>query len=195
MDFAPIRSVLHDDVRALLESNPLGVAIMRHHRNDDGQLTARRIFANDSLRWMFGAPTMDGFLERPVPDSWVEVSALQKVNESFSERSPLVGFEAERVNWDGHKFWVSMTGQSVALGGEDLTIVWHLDITDRVELAIGGPETVRVAAGDHQDFIRSETLAHAIEIAEGVADAAFPHVREVDINGTSVWIGLRPSGG
>jgi isoleucyl-tRNA synthetase len=70
-----------------------------------------------------------------------------------------------------------------------------LDITDRVELAIGGPETVRVAAGDHQDFIRSETLAHAIEIAEGVADAAFPHVREVDINGTSVWIGLRPSGG
>ena len=94
---------------------------------------------------------MDGFLERPVPDSWVEVSALQKVNESFSERSPLVGFEAERVNWDGQKFWVSMTGQSVALGGEDLTIVWHLDITDRV-LA---ERNLKEREGQLEDFMDS----------------------------------------
>ena len=68
-----------------------------------------------------------------------------------------------------------------------------LDITDRIELAIGGGAPIRAAAGAHQAFIGGETLALVFTVAEAVADDDFPHVREVDIDGASARIGLRPA--
>jgi isoleucyl-tRNA synthetase len=65
-----------------------------------------------------------------------------------------------------------------------------LDITDRIELAIGGPEPIRTAADRHEMFIGGETLALAVTIGGGV-DEAYPHVRDVDIDGTPATIGLR----
>ncbi len=69
-----------------------------------------------------------------------------------------------------------------------------LEITDRIELAIGGSDEIRSAADRHQDFIGGETLALAVTIGAGVADTDFPHVRDVDIDGTPASIGLRAMG-
>jgi PAS domain S-box-containing protein len=124
-------TALQGELRDLLENNPLGVAIMRHESDADGRVTARRIFANDSLRVLFGAGTMRELVRRPVLESWVDATALEHVNRAFSARTQLSGYEAERVRPDGSRFWVSMTGQPIILGGEELTIVWHLDITAR----------------------------------------------------------------
>jgi len=124
-------TALQGELRDLLENNPLGVAIMRHESDADGRVTARRIFANDSLRVLFGAGTMRELVRRPVLESWVDATALEHVNRAFSARTQLSGYEAERVRPDGSRFWVSMTGQPIVLGGEELTIVWHLDITAR----------------------------------------------------------------
>jgi PAS domain S-box-containing protein len=123
---------LQGELRDLLESNPLGVAIMQHERDDAGRVTARRVFANDSLRRMFGVRLMGEFLERPVLDSWVDANALDRINRALVARSLIKDFEVERIKFDGSKFWVSMTGQPMVLRGEELTIVWHSDITDRI---------------------------------------------------------------
>jgi isoleucyl-tRNA synthetase len=66
-----------------------------------------------------------------------------------------------------------------------------LEITDRIGLAIAGPDAIRRAARAHEAFIAGETLALALTIAEAVEDRGFPHVREVDIDGTPATIGLR----
>ncbi len=69
-----------------------------------------------------------------------------------------------------------------------------LEITDRIALAVGGTEPIRAAATSHRDFIGGEVLAVDVEIGEAVPGDDFPHVREVDIDGTPAAIGLRPSG-
>jgi isoleucyl-tRNA synthetase len=68
-----------------------------------------------------------------------------------------------------------------------------LEITDRIELAISGPESVRAAAETHRDFIGGETLALGVAVLEeGAADRdGFPHAAEVDLDGTPAWIALR----
>jgi isoleucyl-tRNA synthetase len=70
-----------------------------------------------------------------------------------------------------------------------------LDITDRIELAIAGPDAIRKAAGTHEEFIGGETLALAVTVIAGAVDGDYPHVREVDIDGTPATIGLRPARG
>lgn len=69
-----------------------------------------------------------------------------------------------------------------------------LEITDRIELGIGGGDTIQSAAKDHRDFIGGETLARGVLIAAAVGEGDFPHVREVDIDGIAASIGLRVAG-
>jgi isoleucyl-tRNA synthetase len=66
-----------------------------------------------------------------------------------------------------------------------------LEITDRIELAVGGPDSVQAAATSHADFIAGETLAVAVTVGDGEVGSAFPHVRDVDVDGTPVRIALR----
>jgi isoleucyl-tRNA synthetase len=69
-----------------------------------------------------------------------------------------------------------------------------LEITDRIELAIGGSEAIRSAADRHEAFIGGETLALAVTVGEGVAEG-YAHLRDVDIDGTPARIGLRLAAG
>jgi isoleucyl-tRNA synthetase len=69
-----------------------------------------------------------------------------------------------------------------------------LEITDRIELAISGSDSIRSAADRHGGFIGGETLALAVTVGEGVP-ADYPHIRDVDIDGTAARIGLRLSAG
>ena len=66
-----------------------------------------------------------------------------------------------------------------------------LDITDRIELVIGGPDNIQRAADQYEDFICSETLALTVAISSHVHESDVLHVQEVDIDSTSVLIGLR----
>ena len=70
-----------------------------------------------------------------------------------------------------------------------------LEITDRIELGIAGPESIRAAAGTHRDFIGGETLALEVALLEDGAEErnGFPHASEVDIDGMPAWIALRPA--
>lgn len=68
-----------------------------------------------------------------------------------------------------------------------------LEITDRIELGIAGPGTIQSAAEGYSDFITGETLAVRVTTAESLAETDWPHAREVDIDGTAAWIGLRVS--
>jgi len=65
-----------------------------------------------------------------------------------------------------------------------------LEITDRIELALGGPEAVRRAAAAHERFIAGETLAVTVTTSEGGGDG-YPHVRDVDLDGVPARIALR----
>jgi len=68
-----------------------------------------------------------------------------------------------------------------------------LEITDRVELAIAGPDGVQAAARAYEDFIAGETLAVAVSHGDERVGEGFPHVREVDIDGSPARIALRPA--
>lgn len=132
-DESLIRDAMRKEVYDLLENTPMGVAVMRHVVEDSGAVTAKRLYSNDTLWRMFGAPSLAEFLARPVLESWVDADELQRVNRALSARDPLVSFEVERIRFDGSLFWISMTGQPINVGGEELTIVWHLDVTARRE--------------------------------------------------------------
>jgi isoleucyl-tRNA synthetase len=67
-----------------------------------------------------------------------------------------------------------------------------LEITDRIELSIAGPETILSAASRHESFIAGETLARAVTVGDGVD---LPHRREVDIDGTPAVLGLKRADG
>jgi isoleucyl-tRNA synthetase len=66
-----------------------------------------------------------------------------------------------------------------------------LEITDRVELVIGGPDDVLGAARAFQDFIAGETLSVSVRVGDG-ADPDFPHTRDVDLDGVPARLALRP---
>jgi isoleucyl-tRNA synthetase len=69
-----------------------------------------------------------------------------------------------------------------------------LDITDRIELSIGGPPRIVEAATRFKDFIGGETLAVKVSVGGDEAGLASPHVLEVDIDGTSATVGLGRAG-
>ncbi|HSG46223.1 MAG TPA: DUF5915 domain-containing protein, partial [Longimicrobiales bacterium] len=66
-----------------------------------------------------------------------------------------------------------------------------LEITDRVELFIGGPDDVQGAARAFQDFIAGETLSVSVSVGDGDG-GDFPHTRDVDLDGVPARLALRP---
>ncbi len=77
-----------------------------------------------------------------------------------------------------------------------------LAITDRIRLAVYGPEHIRAAAADHHDFICGETLAVQLEIDDSQDTVAgYEAVQSVKIDDMDVVIALNrrvesdPTGG
>jgi isoleucyl-tRNA synthetase len=69
-----------------------------------------------------------------------------------------------------------------------------LEITDRIRLAIAGPEEIRAAADRFRDFIAGETLA--VEVAAGGEEGVEGHAATTDddIDGLPVRLGLSRAG-
>ena len=67
-----------------------------------------------------------------------------------------------------------------------------LEITDRVDLVIAGPEDVMQAARTHGDFIAGEVLAVSVAVGDDSGGDGFPHIREVDLDGIQARLALRP---
>jgi isoleucyl-tRNA synthetase len=59
------------------------------------------------------------------------------------------------------------------------------DVSDRIRVAVAGPESVRRAVAAHRDYIAGETLAVSLEAVQ--PDTA-PAAQEVDLDGTPVRI-------
>jgi PAS domain S-box-containing protein len=142
---------MRDELRNLFENNPLGVAVMRHRRDAKGGVTAQRVFANKSLAALFGAPSLTEFMRHPVGESWVDAVAFEEMNRALLSQSRIVNFEVERFRLDGAPIWVSMTSQPIVLDGEELTIIWHLDITDRKRTEAN----LKASEAQLRDFIES----------------------------------------
>jgi isoleucyl-tRNA synthetase len=68
-----------------------------------------------------------------------------------------------------------------------------LEITDRIDLAIAGPEPIQAAADQHRDFIARETLALSLDIGKELAEDEIEHMRDVELDGSAAHIGLRPA--
>ncbi len=70
-----------------------------------------------------------------------------------------------------------------------------LAITDRIRLAVYGPERIRAAAHDHHDFICDETLALQLEIYDGQDTInGYDSVQNVTIDDMDVVIALSQGG-
>ncbi len=65
------------------------------------------------------------------------------------------------------------------------------EVQDRIALAIAGDDGVRAAAERHRDYIAGEVLARRMEIGTEVAKGSYGTVREVEVDGMAVRIGLQ----
>jgi isoleucyl-tRNA synthetase len=65
-------------------------------------------------------------------------------------------------------------------------------VSDRVEVAVEGPAAVLEAAGAHQTFIMTETLARRLEVGQGITQ---PDLRQTaDVEGHHVAFSVRRHG-
>jgi PAS domain S-box-containing protein len=117
-------------LREILENSPVGVAIVSHDV-DGTRMTGDRLFVNNALVEMFGAPSRESFLGAQIQDSWVDLDQLKAIEDIFKSRSDLADFEALRRRADGTEWWASMSTRPIRFGGQDCTMVWHFDITER----------------------------------------------------------------
>jgi isoleucyl-tRNA synthetase len=66
----------------------------------------------------------------------------------------------------------------------------EFQISDRIRLGIFGDEQIVAAAGAYREFIAGETLALEFVVGPPPAPAGYTVLREVDLDGVPVWIGL-----
>ncbi|MDQ3555507.1 MAG: DUF5915 domain-containing protein, partial [Gemmatimonadota bacterium] len=68
-----------------------------------------------------------------------------------------------------------------------------LQLSDRIRLGVAGGAELRATIHAHRDFVARETLAVEVEVAEdGALPGAWPHLREVDLDGLAATIALAP---
>ncbi|UCC25021.1 MAG: isoleucine--tRNA ligase, partial [Gemmatimonadales bacterium] len=66
-----------------------------------------------------------------------------------------------------------------------------LEITDRIELGVFGPEEVQGAAREWRDFIAGETLAVRVAVDAAGSEGNWEAFREVDLDGVPAAVALR----
>lgn len=119
-------------LRKILEDSPIGVAVVSHPE-DETQLTGKRLFVNEALARMFGGGALESFLNADISATWADLDQLAIFEHALINHVGLTDFEARRVRMnDGSEWWASLNTRPLRFGGRDCTMVWHFDITDRV---------------------------------------------------------------
>jgi PAS domain S-box-containing protein len=149
-------------LREILENSPLGIAIVSHDV-DGTRMTGDRLFVNSALVQMFGGTSRESFIKSEIQDSWVDLEQLKAVEEVFKGRRELIDFEARRRRMDGIEWWVSMNTRPIRFEGQDCTMVWHFDITERKRIE----ETLTQSEERFRAFIENSPSAILIKDIEG----------------------------
>ena len=68
------------------------------------------------------------------------------------------------------------------------------EVADRVRVGIAASEEVREAGSHHREFIAGEVLAVELDFAASLAPESYAIVREVDLDGTALTIGVERAG-
>ncbi len=129
-------------LRGILENSPIGVAICSSEGGDT-QMTGDRLFVNSALVQMFSGSSQKSFIEAQVQDSWVDLEQLKTVQDVFKSGGELVDFEVQRRRMDGTKWWVSMSSRPIEFDGQDCTMIWHSDISERKKVEEARQEVER----------------------------------------------------
>ncbi len=149
-------------LREILENSPLGIAIVSHDV-DGTRMTGDRLFVNSALVQMFGGSSRESFINAEIQDSWVDLKQLKAIEEVLRSRRDLVDFEARRRRRDGTEWWVSMNTRPIRFEGQDCTMVWHFDITERKRIE----ETLKQSEERFRAFIENSPSAILIKDVEG----------------------------
>lgn len=112
------------ELRPLLDSSPIGVAIVSHQTN-------KRLFVNQQMLEMFGVSSREELLEQDIAETWVDKEMLVHLREKFDRGEEIINFEAKRQRADGSQWWVLLNSQAIEFEGEPARAVWHIDITGR----------------------------------------------------------------
>ena len=131
------------NLREILERSPVGVAIVKFFRDGDS-VTLRRLFVNPALVAMFRFDTRDEMLAASADyeNSWIDAEELQAFNEGMRAGGNLVDFQAKRSREDGTEWVVSIDTRPVHFDNQGCIMVWHHDVTERVEAEEALVETV-----------------------------------------------------
>ena len=122
-----------DDLLAeLLDDSPFGVAVVKHIERE-GEIKLRRVLTNQTLVTMFGYETATEFTAADAAKSMVDLSQFAYIGRTLSSGGRLVELVSECVRLDGKRFWVLMNTSRIRFGGDDCTVVWHVDISDRIK--------------------------------------------------------------
>ncbi len=65
-----------------------------------------------------------------------------------------------------------------------------LEVQDRIRLGVGAAGELAAAAERHRDYLVAETLARDFHVGTDVAEAAYAHVRDVEIDGHVARVGI-----
>ena len=119
-------------LREILENSPVGIAIVSYS-SDGTPLAGNRLFVNTAMVRMFGGTDHESFLNARHEDSWVDEKDWNAVENVFKSRGELVNLEVQRRRMDGSSWWVLMNSRSIRFNDQDCAMIWHYDVTERVE--------------------------------------------------------------
>lgn len=114
----------------ILEVCPIGVTLNNYDIQKDGQVSARRSYANPAVAKLFGY-SQEAFLGLPVNTSWVDDAQLAEVNKILNSGQRLESREVERLDVNQAHLWLEMTSQTLAVNGTNFQLIWHHDVTRR----------------------------------------------------------------
>ena len=136
------------ELREILETSPLGVAIIRGHEF---------LFANSRLAQLSRTPR-DRIMERRVEDAYVDPNELRQVVETVERVGYVRDVEVRFKRDDGSQFWGLLWANRVTYQGKIAHVGWTSDISPRKEAEV----TLRQAkeAAESANRTKSQFLAN-----------------------------------
>ncbi|HTJ62524.1 MAG TPA: cache domain-containing protein, partial [Alphaproteobacteria bacterium] len=148
LSYLMARRTLNDQARQLLDTSPTAVVIIGEH----GDL----LYRNERYDELQG--TQDHVIRRLAKDVYVEPDQHRRLLARFQEKGILRDAEVHLKRSDGSTFWALLSWQSLIYDGQDATVNWLYDITERKASELIVAEARDIAERANQT--KSEFLAN-----------------------------------